>query len=50
MKDKEPLDIFIVTEPQLVSINQGKKDIEAGNYIRNEDLNDEVKNRFRTKK
>lgn len=33
---------FIVNEPQASSIYQGKKDIELGNYILNEDLHNDV--------
>lgn len=35
-------DTFIVSEPQANSIYQGKKDIELGNYILNEDLHKDV--------
>lgn len=35
-------DTFIVSEPQAKSIYEGKKDIESGNYILNEDLHNEV--------
>lgn len=49
MKDKKDLEIFILNEVQTVAINQGKKDIKAGNYILNETLNDEVVNRYGTK-
>lgn len=49
MKDKKDLEIFIVNEVQTVAINQSKKEIELGNYILNETLNDEVINRYGTK-
>ena len=35
-------DTFIVSETQAESIYQGKKDIELGNYILNEDLHKDV--------
>lgn len=35
-------DTFIVSESQAESIYKGKKDIEAGNYILNEDLHKDV--------
>ncbi len=35
-------DIFTVNEAQANSIYKGKKDIELGNYILNEDLNNDV--------
>jgi hypothetical protein len=38
---------FTVNEPQSKSIYQGKKDIEMGNYILNEDLNAEVLSYFK---
>ncbi len=38
---------FTVNEPQSKSIYQGKKDIEMGNYILNEDLHTEVLSYFK---
>lgn len=35
-------DTFMINEAQSHSIYQGKKDIESGNYILNEDLHNEV--------
>lgn len=35
-------DVFRVSEAQADSIYKGKKDIEAGNYILNEDLHNDV--------
>ena len=35
-------DVFIVNEAQANSIYKGKKDIELGNYILNEDLHNDV--------
>ncbi|HRF99462.1 MAG: hypothetical protein U0W65_05155 [Bacteroidia bacterium] len=35
-------DVFMVNEAQANSIYKGKKDIELGNYILNEDLHNDV--------
>ena len=35
-------DVFMVNEAQANSIYKGKKDIEVGNYILNEDLHNDV--------
>ena len=35
-------DVFMVSEAQADSIYKGKKDIELGNYILNEDLHNDV--------
>lgn len=37
-----PNETFIVNETQANSIYQGKKDVEIGNYILNEDLHNDV--------
>ena len=41
LNNAQPLG-FTVNEPQSKSIYQGKKDLEMGNYILNEDLHTEV--------
>ena len=40
--DFEEVDMIVLTEDQKVSIDQGIKDIEEGNYLTNEEANREI--------
>ncbi|MCF8423394.1 MAG: hypothetical protein K9H41_03510 [Bacteroidia bacterium] len=42
LNSTNPQDNFTVNEAQATSIYKGKKDIELGNYILNEDLHNDV--------
>ena len=42
LNSTNPQDNFTVNEAQATSICKGKKDIELGNYILNEDLHNDV--------